>query len=118
MIMKKPFALFRLSALLVCIGSSVSCMTSYDAYGNQRQSVDPGVALVGVAAAGLAGYAIANSNNNNYSSGYGGSYSSGSYYGSGYGDHGGYGNGGGYYDNGGSYGSYGGGYSDGYTNCY
>ena len=57
----------RLAALLALLGLSASCTTTYDAYGSPRQSVDPGVALVGVAAAGIAGYAIANSrNNNNY----------------------------------------------------
>ena len=115
--MKNSFPLFRLSALLVCIGSSVSCMTSYDAYGNQRQSVDPGVALVGVAAAGLVGYALANDHDDNarYRSGYGGTYSSGSYYTSGSAN---YGGGGGYYNSGDNYGSYDGGYSNGNTHCY
>jgi hypothetical protein len=39
--------------------STVSCTTTYDAYGNPRQSVDPGTAAAGVAAAGVLGYAIA-----------------------------------------------------------
>lgn len=55
--------MFRLSAislLVVCVGSSVSCMTTYDSYGRSVQSVDPGLALAGVAAAGIIGYAVAN----------------------------------------------------------
>ncbi len=55
----------RLTALLACVTLSTSCHTTYDAYGNPRQSVDPGVALMGVAAAGLVGYALANDNNHN-----------------------------------------------------
>ena len=39
-------------------------MTTYDTYGRQVQTVDPGLAVAGVAAAGLIGYAIANNNNN------------------------------------------------------
>jgi hypothetical protein len=35
-------------------------MTTYDPYGRQVQTVDPGLALVGVAAAGLIGYAAGN----------------------------------------------------------
>jgi hypothetical protein len=44
--------------------SSVSCMTTYDAYGRPVQSVDPALAVAGVAAAGIIGYAVANNNNN------------------------------------------------------
>lgn len=32
-------------------------MTTYDAYGRPVQSVDPGLAVAGIAAAGLIGYA-------------------------------------------------------------
>lgn len=39
--------------------SALSCTTTYDAYGNPRQSVDPGTAAAGVAAAGVLGYALA-----------------------------------------------------------
>lgn len=39
--------------------SSTSCMTTYDAYGRPVQTVDPGLAVAGIAAAGLIGYAIA-----------------------------------------------------------
>ena len=39
--------------------TSLSCTTTYDAYGNPRQSVDPGTAAAGVAAAGVLGYALA-----------------------------------------------------------
>ncbi len=44
-----------LAAIFALTG--VSCTTSYDAYGRPRQSVDPGVAVAGAAAAGLIGYA-------------------------------------------------------------
>lgn len=44
---------------------SVSCTTTYDAYGNPRQSVDPGTAAAGVAAAGVLGYALANDRDDN-----------------------------------------------------
>ena len=39
---------------------SVSCTTTYDRSGRPVKSVDPGAAAVGVVAAGLIGYAIAN----------------------------------------------------------
>jgi hypothetical protein len=57
-----------ISAVIVCSGASVSCMTTYDANGYPVQSVDPAVAIAGVAAAGLVGYAIAN-NNKHYGGG-------------------------------------------------
>jgi hypothetical protein len=53
-------------ALVVIAGSSVSCMTTYDAYGRPVQSVDPAAAVAGAAAAGILGYAIANNNNDHY----------------------------------------------------
>ncbi len=40
--------------------SSTNCTTTYDAYGNPRNSIDPGTAVAGAAAAGVLGYAIAN----------------------------------------------------------
>jgi len=58
-----------MSALLGAAGAGTSCMTTYDAYGRPVQSVDPGMAVAGAAAAGLVGYAIAN-NNNYYHGGY------------------------------------------------
>jgi hypothetical protein len=65
--------LTALAVLLASLGSSVSCVTSYDAYGRPLQTVDPALAVAGIAAAGLIGYAAANNNNSNYS-GYGGGY--------------------------------------------
>jgi len=59
-------------------------MTTYDAYGRPVQSVDPALAVAGVAAAGLVGYAISN-NNNNYNCYRGGGYYGGGYYRGGYG---------------------------------
>lgn len=81
---------FRLTALLAFLGLSASCSTTYDAYGAPRQTVDPAVAIAGVAAAGLVGYALSNNrSNHSYSGGYTsyrGGYYGGypSYYGGGY----------------------------------
>lgn len=58
-------------------------MTTYDTYGRQVQTVDPGLAVAGVAAAGLIGYAIAN-NNNDHCDYRGGGYYGGGYYRRGY----------------------------------
>ena len=61
--------LFRVSVasvLIAAVGGSVSCMTTYDAQGRPVQSVDPGVAVAGAAAAGLIGYAIANDNDDHH----------------------------------------------------
>ncbi len=58
--MKKILTLMLAAAFAI---SSTSCTTSYDAYGNPQQSVDPGAAVAGAAAAGILGYAIANNNN-------------------------------------------------------
>jgi hypothetical protein len=53
-------------ALIASVGSGVSCMTTYDSYGRPVQSVDPGLAVAGVAAAGLLGYAAANNDNDDH----------------------------------------------------
>jgi hypothetical protein len=70
-------------SLLVCVSSSVSCMTTYDAYGRPVETVDPGLAVAGIAAAGLIGYAAANnpSHYRDYPRGgcYGGGYGGGYY---------------------------------------
>lgn len=83
--MKSKTPLFRLtvlSTLLALVGSSVSCMTTYDSYGRPVQSVDPAVAIAGVAAAGLIGYAASNNNNDHHHGGHyrGGYYGGGGYY--------------------------------------
>ncbi len=63
--MKTPFIISRfyrvsvLSLLVAALGAGTSCMTTYDSYGRPVQSVDPGMAVAGAAAAGLVGYAIA-----------------------------------------------------------
>lgn len=78
--MKNKSSFLRWSAvslLAACIASSVSCVTTYDTYGRQVQTVDPGLAVAGVAAAGLVGYAIANNNNDHH---HGGGYYGGGYY--------------------------------------
>lgn len=56
-------------------------MTTYDAYGRPVQSVDPGLAVAGVAAAGLIGYAAANNRSHHH---HRGGYYSRPYYGGGY----------------------------------
>lgn len=59
--------LFLTSAAAVSVvGLSTRCTTTYDAYGRPVQSVDPGVAIAGVAAAGVLGYAIANNNDDDH----------------------------------------------------
>jgi len=61
--MKRPlFPTFAFALVLVF----PSCMTTYDANGRPVQSVDPGMAVAGAAAAGLIGYAIANDNDKHY----------------------------------------------------
>ena len=45
---------------------AVGCTTAYDAYGNPRPVVEPGVAVLGAAAAGLAGYSIGHHNSHDY----------------------------------------------------
>ena len=81
---------FRGSAvvlLISAIGASVSCMTTYDAYGRPVQSVDPAAATAGVVAAGLLGYALADDNHNHYNNHHyrNGHYYRGGYYRGGYG---------------------------------
>ena len=76
---KNPFIrktlILTLTSAAVSLGG-VSCMTTYDAYGRPVQSVDPGAAAVGIAAAGVLGYALANDNNhhNHYHGHYHGGY--------------------------------------------
>lgn len=63
-----------------------SCVTTYDAAGRPVQTVDPGMAAAGVAAAGLIGYAIGQNNDHHHGYYGGGYYQSypGYYGGSGY----------------------------------
>jgi len=58
--------LLKATAILLTSLGAVSCMTTYDAYGRPVQSVDPGAAVAGVAAAGLIGYALANDNDHHH----------------------------------------------------
>ncbi len=46
-------------AIILAAASGTSCTTTYDAYGRPVQSVGPGTAVAGAAAAGVLGYAIA-----------------------------------------------------------
>lgn len=57
--------LLKVTALLAAF-TATSCMTTYDAYGRPVQTVDPGAAAVGIAAAGLAGYAIGHHNGHHH----------------------------------------------------
>jgi hypothetical protein len=61
--MKKTITLILTGAIALV---STNCTTTYDAYGNPRQSVDPGTAVAGAAVAGVLGYAIANNRDNNH----------------------------------------------------
>jgi hypothetical protein len=78
--------LFRLATYLPLAAGLVlagtSCTTTYDAYGRPVQSVDPGLAVAGAAAAGLIGYAVGQNNENHHHShghGYRGGYRHGYY---------------------------------------
>jgi len=63
----RPSVIF-LAALIAVTGSG--CMTTYDAWGRPVQSVDPGAAVVGAAAAGLIGYAIASDHGHHHHRGH------------------------------------------------
>jgi len=54
----------RLIAAVMLVTLGVSCTTAYDAYGRPVSVVDPGMAALGIAAAGVAGYALTNNNRN------------------------------------------------------
>jgi hypothetical protein len=64
--MNTNLGMLRLVALVGAMGVTSSCMTTYDANGHPVQSVDPGVAIAGAAAAGVLGYAIANDNDHHH----------------------------------------------------
>lgn len=51
-------------------GSSVSCMTTYDASGRRVQSVDPGIAVAGAVVAGMVGYSLADDHRGHHRHGY------------------------------------------------
>ena len=53
-------------AILLAVLAGTSCMTTYDAYGRPVQTVDPGAAAIGIAAAGIAGYAIGHNHNHHH----------------------------------------------------
>jgi len=79
----KTSMLCRWAALAVMAMASVSCMTTYDAYGRPVQSVDPGGAAAGAAAAGVLGYALGRNSDrhdhHHYRSGYYRTYRGGYY---------------------------------------
>ena len=58
--------LTKIAALALVPVLATSCMTTYDANGNPVQSVDPGVAVAGIAAAAIVGAAVASNHNDNY----------------------------------------------------
>ncbi len=60
--MKMRNALSPIVAALAFACLATSCTTTYDAYGRPVQSVDPALAVAGIAAAGLVGYALADDN--------------------------------------------------------
>ena len=63
--------LLRSMGAVLCVLTMANCTTAYDAYGRPRPVVDPGAALLGVAAAGLIGYGLAQgSDHRHHSSGY------------------------------------------------
>ncbi len=67
--MKTSFSRKRLavcSLLVVGLIHSISCVNTYDGYGRPVQTVDPAVAIAGIAAAGILGYAAANSSHHHY----------------------------------------------------
>lgn len=55
-----------LAVIAGCLLGGTSCTTTYDYYGRPRQTVDPGVAVAGVAAAGILGYALAKDNRHHH----------------------------------------------------
>jgi len=73
----KLFRVLQATAAITLLGLSPSCMTTYDSAGRPVQTVDPGLAVAGVAAAGLVGYAIGQHNDHHH-------YHGGGYYGGGY----------------------------------
>jgi hypothetical protein len=56
----------QISLACLLMATAASCTTAYDAYGRPRTVVEPGAAALGVAAAGLAGYALANNNDRHH----------------------------------------------------
>lgn len=58
------------AATAAAVLTGTSCMTTYDAYGQPRPSVDPGLAVAGLAAAGAIGYAIGQNNDHRHGHGH------------------------------------------------
>jgi hypothetical protein len=56
----------RLAAVLMLGVIGSGCTTAYDAYGNPRPVVEPGVAVLGAAAAGLLAYSLARDHGGRY----------------------------------------------------
>jgi hypothetical protein len=77
-VMKTHNALFRWVLAGIAL-ASVSCTTTYDYAGRPVQSVDPGVAVAGAAAAGVLGYAAGRDSNRRHHHYHGGYYRRGYY---------------------------------------
>lgn len=82
----------RLMALALVGAMGASCTTTYDSYGNPRQSVDPAGAAIGAVALGAIAYSVGRSSGKrsehrrhtrrdyyNHGYGYGGGYYGGRY---------------------------------------
>jgi len=50
--------LTKLSAVVLLGTMGVSCTTSFDSYGNRRQSIDPASAAIGAVALGVIAYSV------------------------------------------------------------
>lgn len=50
--------LLKLTAVALLGTMSLSCTTSFDSYGNQRQTIDPAGAAVGAVALGVIAYSV------------------------------------------------------------
>jgi hypothetical protein len=57
--MKHWMKLSLMGSAALALAFGTSCTTTYDAYGRPVQSVDPALAVAGIAAAGVLGYALA-----------------------------------------------------------
>lgn len=58
--------LLRVITGILILSTTVSCTTAYDPYVRPLQVVDPGIALLGVAIAGLIGIALADDTSDRY----------------------------------------------------
>jgi hypothetical protein len=64
--MRMTTTLLRLFAAVAIAAMGTGCTTAYDAYGNPRPVVEPGVAVLGAAAAGLLAYGLASDHHHDH----------------------------------------------------